>query len=86
MVPSETVTQLAANTVQLSAITERLTEGFDRIGARLDQIGATLATHGHQLQSLTETRDRQRSIGRWVRGIVSAVVVAALVMGLGLRR
>jgi len=82
----ETVSQLAANMVMLTALGHKVTEGFATIADRLDQLGATLQTHGHQLKSLTETRDRQRSIGRWVGGIVSAVVVAALVMVLGLVR
>ena len=82
----EAVAQLAANTVKLTAITERLTGGLDRIGERLDAIGETLQVHGLQLQSLSEARERQRSIGKWAAGVVSAVVVAAIVVVLGLGR
>jgi len=82
----QTVSQLAANTVMLSAMADKVTAGFDRIGERLAQIGAPLQAHTSALQSLQEARGRWQSAGKWAAGIVSAVVVAALVMGLGLRR
>jgi len=89
----EVASQLAAQTIQIHALTEkmgdigdRFTAGLDRLGQQLTAMTATLQQHGAQLQSLGEFRDRQRSIARWVGGIVSAVVVAALVMALGLRR
>jgi len=82
----EVASRLAAQTIQIDALTEKIADGFTRLGAQLAGMTAQLQQHGTQLQSLQEARGRWHSAGKWAAGIVSAVVVAALVMGLGLRR
>ena len=81
----ETAAQLAAQTIQIASLAERIgdigdqfTAGLDRLGQQLTTMTATLQQHGAQLQSLGEARERQRSIGRWIAGVASAVVVGLI--------
>jgi len=89
--------QIASLTEKMAEGFNRGREDFARFSQQMTALVSTLHQqvttvtrtqheHGQQMQSFGEFRDRQRSIARWVGGIVSAVVVAALVMALGLRR
>ncbi len=66
---------------------DKLTVGFGSVTTALDKIAATLLAQDQTLQShtltlasLTESRSTYRGIGRWIAGVASAVVVAAMLI------
>jgi len=65
---------------------ERMENALERVGQRLDGHAQQLEGHARHLERIAAREARWRSAGKWLAGVVSAVVVAALVMVLGLRR
>lgn len=82
----ETASAIARIEVSVEGINEKVAGGFDRTNAALERVGTILDRHDRQLERISAREARISAAGKWLAGVVSAVVVTALAMVLGLKR
>jgi hypothetical protein len=81
---NETVYDQGRELAALAARVDQVIEGQDRLEIKIDQLLEKIGNQDDRLTSLEESRGRGRKVLGWVGGIVTAVVVAAVLAKLGL--
>jgi hypothetical protein len=80
----ETVYTQGRELSSLSTRVDQIAEGQDRIEGKIDQLLEKLGKQDDRVASLEDSRARGRKVLGWVGGIVTAVVVAAVLAKLGI--
>jgi hypothetical protein len=80
----ETVYDQGRELASLGTRVDQIAEGQERIENKVDQVLDRLGKQDDRLTSLEDSRARGRRVLGWVGGIVTAVIVAAILAKLGL--
>lgn len=75
-----------------SHLGDRLDQGFERMDRQFESVNGTLGkltdhltTQDKTLQSLSESRDRQKKLLKWAGSVIATVVAALLLLLVGLK-